>query len=286
MSHLFPHLQVRKPRPRTTHNWKQPAEEPHVPASWAPATVPARAQPPPWDSGRQQQQIQAEDDCHLQAPLLSFEGNKFPHQIRRWASEPLPTRAVPFKCPNAITLGTRLDSASSSLPPPHRLPLASPRKQVVQLGPSWPALERGEGHCACRLPSLTAPGMGGAPASDCPTPAPRHGLQAPPTLPGRCRGSSTSGSLQVAPQRPPHKHPGHRLLPQGKHCLAFPRVPWAVRKLAQGRRAFSRGSLGSHSSRPRPHATPGVPAHPQALAHCPGTPRVLVGGAGVDSSSP
>lgn len=28
---------------------------------------------------------------HLQAPLLSFERNRFPYQIRWWTSEPLPT---------------------------------------------------------------------------------------------------------------------------------------------------------------------------------------------------
>lgn len=57
------------------------------------------------------------------APLAHFESNRFPDQIRRQPRGLCPLRTIPFKCPNAITPGTRLQAASPNLP--------------MSTGPSW-----------------------------------------------------------------------------------------------------------------------------------------------------
>lgn len=87
---------------------------------------------------------------HLGAPLVRSERNKFPDQIRLRSCCPLHT--IPFKCPNAITLGTCLDLASPGLLPPPPWP-PHVNKQL-----SW-APERRGGSARCLLPASLSPSL-------------------------------------------------------------------------------------------------------------------------------
>lgn len=90
----------------------------------------------------------------LQAPQVSFERNRFPYQIRRWTSE---SAAHFTQFLLRVQTQLHLELARIGLP---LSPLASPRKQAAQLGPSWPAWKKGrEGHTAACSQPLSALGV-------------------------------------------------------------------------------------------------------------------------------
>lgn len=83
----------------------------------------------------------------------------------------------------------------------------------------------------------------------------------------------------------PHNLGTHRLRPQGKRWLEFPPAPWAMGKLAQGRRGLPEGLAGKPPLPPPPHATPGAP-EPPGSGPVPQDPEGAHGGVEADSPAP